>query len=439
MSWKPAYGLLLFAVTFIDWILALWMEKFVETSKRKMILVAGIVVNLGALIFFKYFDFISVSLWGLFSISTPPLIFNIILPIGISFYIFQSTAYMIDIYRRKLPPEKNLGKYAAFVSFFPHLISGPILIPSSIIPQLHEKKEWKGENIRGGLFLIGVGLIKKVVIADSLSFLVNTAYYSPAGLSGATLLLATYFFAFQLYCDFSGYTDIAIGSAKVLGYQIPDNFRQPYFSKTIAEFWRRWHISLSTWFRDYFYYPLAFTISKYSKKAGVYLGILITFFVVGLWHGAGWTYILMGSLFGFYIVIGTTTQSFRARIASAIGFSRFPFLVKLWKIFFTFNLVSFAWIFFRADSIHTAFTITKNIFVNFGRLDYSILSRMDIFFAVFLIVTLVIFDAFESKKSLSKRLASLPWYYQMAFAYVIVLILMVLGVQQGPRFIYFQF
>ncbi len=434
MSWKPIYGLLLFFTTAIDWSLALLMERYDEKGKKKTVLVISLIMNLGVLAFFKYFNFISISFWELFNLQSEPLLLKIILPIGISFYTFQSLAYMIDVYRGELAPERNFGRYAAFVSFFPHLVSGPILRPSNIIPQLHEKKEWKSENIKTGVFLIATGLIKKVVIADNLSFLVNRAYDIPGSLSGATLWLATYFFAFQIYCDFAGYTDVAIGSAKILGYNIPDNFRQPYFSQTIPEFWRRWHISLSSWLRDYLYIPLG---GSRVGNARIYLNLMITMLLGGLWHGASWTFVFWGFLQGLFLSLSKLTMAMRDKF---FAWLRLPdFLKHAWRIFFTFNLVCLTWIFFRAESIHEAFTIVKNIFTNFGSLQYSVFSRFEIIFAICSIVVLIIFDLLESRKLLSLRLTALPWYYHIGFAYVALLILMVFGVQQGPQFIYFQF
>lgn len=434
MSWKPVYGLLLFTTTFVDWTLAIWMSKFAEIGKRKWILSVSIFINLSILAFFKYFNFISTSLWQFFNLQGAPLIFHILLPIGISFYTFQSLAYMIDVYRGELAPEKNLGRYAAFVSFFPHLVSGPILRPANIIPQLYEKKEWKNENFKNGLFLIGTGLIKKVVIADSLSFLVERAYDAPIAFSGATYLLATYFFAFQIYCDFSGYTDIAIGSAKILGYNIPDNFRQPYFSASIQEFWRRWHISLSSWFRDYLYIPLG---GNRKGATLTYVNLMITMLLAGLWHGAAWTFVFWGFLQGLFLGVSRLTSrtrdGFRALVGAPDSFK------NLWRIFITFNLVSFSWIFFRARSMNDAVAILKAIFAGFMDFSSLIFSSTEIAWALTLIALLVIFDIFETNKSISTRFATLPWYYQAGFVYAVVLILMSFGVRQGPQFIYFQF
>ena len=434
MSWKPIYGLLLFSTTLVDWALALWMGRYAEKSKRKLILSVSVIANLGVLFFFKYFNFINTSLWDFFNLNGDPLLLKIILPIGISFYTFQSIAYMVDVYRGELKPEKNLGRYAAFVSFFPHLVSGPILRPSNIIPQIHEKKDWKSENVKIGLFLIATGLIKKVVIADNLSFLVDKAFSSPDVLSGSTLLLATYFFGFQIYCDFAGYTDIAIGSAKILGYQIPDNFRQPYFSKSIPEFWRRWHVSLSSWIRDYLYIPLG---GNRRGEARTYFNLMITMLLVGLWHGAAWTFVLWGFLHGFFLIFSKATVGARDRF---LAFIRMPkFLKHAWRMFFAFNLVSIAWVFFRAKSTHDALTIVKTIFISFGSLNYSVFSGAEVLFAVALITALIIFDALESNKALSRRLVSLPWYYEAGFLYAALLVLMSIAATQGPRFIYFQF
>ena len=434
MSWKPVYGLLLFATTLVDWSLALWMAKYADLSRRRRILIVSIVMNLAVLFFFKYFNFISISFWSIFGFSGAPLIVRIALPIGISFYTFQSLAYMIDVYRGDLKPERNFGRYAAFVSFFPHLVSGPILRPSNIIPQMHEEKKWDAENVRLGLFLIAAGLIKKVVIADRISFLVERVYNAPGSLSGMTLLIATWLFAFQIYCDFAGYTDIAIGSARILGYRIPDNFHAPYFSQTISEFWRRWHISLSSWLRDYLYIPLG---GSRNGDFNTYRNLMITMILGGLWHGAAWTFVLWGCLHGALLVLSRLTLAVRNRFWARIAAP--ALLVSAWRILVTFNVVTLTWVFFRAKSIHDALLIIRAIFLHFGSLQLFVFPRGELAFAFYAISALLLFDIVESRKFFSKHIPQLSWGYQVGFVWLVIFMLISFGIRNGPEFLYFQF
>lgn len=428
--WHASYTLLLLFTTFLDWSLALVMDRFSEKKKRFTVLWLSISANLLVLFFFKYFDFASRVLWDLSGSAGDPFVLNLLLPIGISFYTFQSLAYIIDVYRKDLPPERNFFRYAAFVSFFPHLVSGPILRPSNIIPQLHEKKTLDWQNLRVGLFLIGTGLIKKVVIADSLGTFVENAYGAPESLSGATLLLATYFFAFQIYCDFAGYTDIAIGSARILGYTIPENFRQPYFSESIREFWRRWHISLSSWLRDYLYIPLG---GNRKGNGRTYLNLIITMVLGGLWHGAAWTFAAWGLLHGSVMSVERALEPLRIKV-------RIPrFLSRACKILTTFHIVILSWIFFRAESFSDAWLIIKKIATDFGSLERSLLSPSYLTTSLILIAALLVFDLLETKNILSHRIPTLRWHWQVVFIFAVILILTSLGVESGPQFIYFQF
>lgn len=434
MSWKPVYGLLLFSTTLLDWLLALWMSRAKTVAARTAILTASLTANLGVLFFFKYFNFISGSLWDLFNLHGAPLFFQILLPIGISFYTFQSIAYMVDVYRTALLPEKNFGRYAAFVSFFPHLVSGPILRPANIIPQLHEEKKWNNENMATGLYLIATGLIKKVIIADRLSFFVNTVYGSPGSFSGATLVLATYFFAFQIYCDFAGYTDIAIGSARILGYHIPDNFRQPYFSQNIQEFWRRWHISLSSWLRDYLYIPLG---GNRQGRRATYRNLMVTMLLGGLWHGAAWTFVIWGGLHGLwlslskYFDVAGNRRAFLLTLPGALH--------RLLRIIVTFNLVCITWIFFRAASLAQAVRILKTIVYNFGTVQFAVLTPAKLVLYIGMIAAVVLFDYLEQQKRILRWVVEARWYYQWALALGVIFLVIFLGVESGPQFIYFQF
>lgn len=293
MSWNPKYIILIMAVTFISYIASLLLEKERQFNQRKTILVGSSIICIGLLIFFKYTNFISQSIaniCGVFSVEYSPLMLNIVLPVGISFYTFQAISYIIDVYRGNIKAERHIGKYAAFVSFFPQLVAGPIERTNHLLPQIEEKHEFNYSQATYGLKLMAWGFFKKIVIADTLSKYVSAVFDSPRQFRGFSLVLATLFFSIQIYCDFSGYSDIAVGTAKLFGIDLMTNFKSPYFSCSIKEFWSRWHISLSTWFRDYVYIPLG------GNRVRHKLNLLITFLVSGLWHGANWTFVIWGGV-----------------------------------------------------------------------------------------------------------------------------------------------
>jgi len=432
MSWRPEFGLLLFGTTLVDWYLALVMARQQTPLRKKLVLALAVAANISVLFFFKYFDFATSSLWSLFGYSDP-LVLNILLPIGISFYTFQSIAYMVDVYRKDLQPERNFFRYATFVSFFPHLVAGPILRPANILPQIRQHKEWSAENLKIGLFYIATGLIKKVVIADRLGVFVDQVYLQPELYSGATLLAATYLFAFQIYCDFSGYTDIAIGSARILGYTIPDNFRQPYFSQSLTEFWRRWHISLSSWLRDYLYIPLG---GNRKGTVRTYANLLITMFLGGLWHGAAWTFVIWGLLHGLYLA----AERFIAKLAGADAGARSKsYWAAALRVLVAFNLVSFAWIFFRADSLDDALYIIKSIFGHFGTLYSPTIPLTSLALYGILILVLLAFDYWQGHERAAEKFAALKWYWRWPLAYAAIFGLIFFAAQSGAQFIYFQF
>ena len=434
MSWNPAYGLLLFSTTFMSWVLVrLMVSKPRRTIRKRTIFVTSIVLNLGALFLFKYFDFVSTSFWTLFKYANEPLLIELLLPIGISFYTFQSLAYVIDVYRGDLPPERNFFRYATFISFFPPLVSGPILRPANILPQVHEEKVWNSENLKIGLFYIATGIVKKLIIADRIGVFVDQIYLQPELYSGATLLVATYLFAFQIYCDFSGYTDIAIGSARILGYTIPDNFRQPYLSQSVTEFWRRWHISLSSWFRDYLYIPLG---GNRKGEWRTYGNLLITMILAGIWHGAAGTFIIFGALHGLYLV--TERLLGRFKITMPI-FSRLHVVPIAFRVFLTFNFVALAWIFFRAASIGEALHIVGKIVGDFGVFHSSVIPLSSLALYGVMICGLLVFDYLEMKRAISQKILAMAWPYRWALAYAVIFSLIFFGSESGGQFIYFQF
>src|SRR3989339_1447668 len=327
MAFIPYYICILLVTTLVDYFVAIQLEKY-EGARRRFLIASSIVVNVGFLAFFKYFNFINTNIsefarlihWN-YSIEN----LAIILPIGLSFHTFQAMGYTIDVYRRQQKPERHFGIFALYVMFYPQLVAGPIERSQNLIHQFYEKHVPDYARIASGLKLMLWGLFKKVVIADRVAVVVNQVYNNPHDYSGLPFVIATVFFAFQIYCDFSGYSDIAVGAAEVMGFKLMKNFNRPYFSKSIAEFWKRWHISLSTWFRDYLYIPLG---GSRTTAARWQFNLFITFLVSGLWHGANWTFVIWGALNGFYLVFSLWTADIRKRVTDATGISRLPQLHK---------------------------------------------------------------------------------------------------------------
>jgi D-alanyl-lipoteichoic acid acyltransferase DltB (MBOAT superfamily) len=352
-----AYGILrylplLIFSTVVDYITGRLIPQREGKFWRLGWLTVSLTVNLGVLFTYKYLDFFNGALGAVLGYQAQPL--GLVLPIGISFYTFQSMSYTIDIYRGHLKPEKNLGIMATFVSFFPQLVAGPIERATNLLPQFYERHTFDAVRVVEGFRLILWGFFKKVVIGDRLAMYVNVVYNDVNGQTGATLWLATFFFAFQIYCDFSAYSDIAIGTARVMGFRLMDNFNQPYLSASVREFWARWHISLSTWFRDYLYVPLG------GNRRGIVrtmVNLFVVFLVSGLWHGAGWTFIIWGALHGVAMAILTLM---RHRNIQLIPDQRGG---RLFKILLTFAFVNFAWIFFRANSLDDAVYVINHLTV----------------------------------------------------------------------------
>ena len=357
MAFIPVYILILFFTIIIDYVAGIMIEK--TTTHKKKFLVLSIIANVGVLAFFKYFNFFNENIKALsefigwnYSISA----LEIILPIGLSFHTFQAMSYTIEVYRGKQKAEKHLGVYALYVMYYPQLVAGPIERPQNILPQLHLKHDFNSNQAISGFRLMLWGFFKKMVIADNLSTYVNPVYNNPSSFSGLTLLIATVFFAYQIYCDFSGYSDIAIGASRVMGINLMKNFDRPYSSKSISEFWKRWHISLSSWFKDYLYIPLGGNRVPISR---VYLNLFIVFMVSGLWHGANWTFVVWGALHGVYLIFGMLYKK-----AASNSYLRKVDNFDALQVLITFCLVTFAWIFFRANNINDALFAGKNIITN---------------------------------------------------------------------------
>ena len=382
MSWNPNLVYLIAFTTAVSYAAGLLMTRTENAKLRRTYLVITLAACLGVLFFYKYFNFLSGTVTGLLRLFRLPVddyFLDLILPVGISFYTFQTLSYVIDVYRGTIEPERHLGYYALFVSFFPQLVAGPIERPQNLLPQLKAEHRFNTDDLREGLKIVLAGFFKKVVIADQLATYVVAVYSAPENASAPAIIAATVMFTFQVYCDFSGYTDIAVGCARIMGIRLMQNFNLPYMSHTISEFWTRWHISLTSWFQDYVFYPLA-TNKKLNrfcrdlgKKAGNRrLGIMlpqlvalfVTFFLSGLWHGAAWTFVLWGCMHGVYQIIGKLTERGRVRLCELLHINRTSKPWRAWQIFIVFWLGVFALIFFRASSVHDLGILLRNLFTD---------------------------------------------------------------------------
>ncbi len=439
MVFVPVYILILGFTIVVDYFAGILLET-IHKKWRKMFLIASIIANVGVLAFFKYYNFLNENLTVFlrgFSVDNPVPYLSILLPIGLSFHTFQAMSYTFEVYRGHQKAERHFGIYALYVMFFPQLVAGPIERPQNMLHQFHEKHYIDYYRIAEGIKLILWGMFKKVVIADRLSEYVNVVYNNPTEYQGPHLILATVFFSFQIYCDFSGYSDIARGTARILGYNLMVNFRRPYLSKSIHEFWGRWHISLSTWFRDYLY------ISMGGNRVSVprhYFNLFFVFLISGLWHGANYTFIIWGAMHGFYLVFAKFTEPLRNRINTFMQLPKFPGLFNLSQGFITFILATYAWIFFRATSLQDALYITKNLF-NWENVSNINLFHfpVDLYLSFALIILLFVFDGLEEKLKISERLKVSPAIVRWAVYATSVIVLVVLGVWKSADFIYFQF
>ncbi|MBC7813634.1 MAG: MBOAT family protein [Burkholderiales bacterium] len=442
--WNASYVLLILATTFMDYHIARQMDATTSQRRRKLLILTSVTLNLGLLFTFKYFNFFNASialvLDGL-SIPYTPSTLNVLLPVGISFYTFQEMSYTLDVYWGKVKAERRLGIMATFIAFFPQLVAGPIERAANMLPQYHERHDFDYLRFTEGLRLALWGLFKKVVIADRLAVYVNEVYSNPSQYNGLVLIVATIFFAFQIYCDFSAYTDIAIGTARIMGFRLMDNFRQPYFSLSVRDFWRRWHISLSTWFRDYLYIPLSGNRGTLTRT----LANLMTVFVLsGLWHGASWTFAAWGALHGAYIVIETLAAKYGWGWSPRLGSFR---TVLRWAL--TFALVCLAWIFFRAATINDALYIVAHLtdFTNGTSnlaapyLSTSTQAETEFIGVCVLLLFLNLADWLDMRWGMLRFFGQVPIIPRWLFYYV-SLILIIISLYSGTsnqQFIYFQF
>ncbi|HYG77470.1 MAG TPA: MBOAT family O-acyltransferase [Planctomycetota bacterium] len=443
----PVYGVLLLAITVLDWYCALRIEKSGSILTRRALLLLSLASNFGILFTFKYFNFFKSWLRDvaeLFQTTLPLPTLSLLLPIGISFYVFQSVSYMIDVYNRREKAEPCFIKLALFISFFPQLVAGPIERSENLKPQFDEEKHFDELRVTAGLRLMLWGLFKKMVIADNIARIVINVYGDPESYSGPSLVTATVFFAFQIYCDFSGYCDVAIGAAQVLGYRLMDNFRRPYYSQSIGEFWKRWHISLSTWFRDYLYIPLG---GNRVGRSRWFLNLLIVFLASGLWHGANVTFIIWGFLHGLYLIAEIIFAPARQQISERIGLPRFPALQSGLNIAFTFSLVCFGWIFFRAQNINQALYIASHLFSGWGEIDSALAfeklvmvgSPVDFVVGCASIAFMEWVEGSQQHKGMRFMFSERPAAVRWAMYYALVLCILLLGEWQSKEFIYFRF
>ena len=366
MSWNPSLIFLILFTTLVSWVCSLIIEKTDKQSVKKLCITVTLLICLGVLFFFKYYNFLANSFSALLTLfGTPNTDFtlNLILPVGISFYTFQTLSYAIDVYRGDVKTERHFGYYALFVVFFPQLVAGPIERPDNLIPQLKAEHKWNNEDALAGFKRMVVGFFKKVVVADLLANYVNVIYNDVENATGLGVVIASVMFAVQIYCDFSGYTDIAIGCARIMGYRLMQNFDRPYCAKSIKEFWNRWHLSLSTWFRDYLFFPLGGSRCSTLKR---YRNVMIVFLVSGLWHGADWTYVIWGALHGVYQVLGYITINARKKMFEKFGWNWDSKWHGMLQTAVTFVLADFAWIFFRANNTAELGVLLNRLFTSWS-------------------------------------------------------------------------
>ena len=366
MSWNPSLIFLILFTTLVSWVCSLIIEKTDKKPVKKLCITVTLLICLGVLFFFKYYNFLANSFSALLTLfGTPNTDFtlNLILPVGISFYTFQTLSYAIDVYRGDVKTERHFGYYALFVVFFPQLVAGPIERPDNLIPQLKAEHKWNNEDALAGFKRMVVGFFKKVVVADLLANYVNVIYNDVENATGLGVVIASVMFAVQIYCDFSGYTDIAIGCARIMGYRLMQNFDRPYCAKSIKEFWNRWHLSLSTWFRDYLFFPLGGSRCSTLKR---YRNVMIVFLVSGLWHGADWTYVIWGALHGVYQVLGYITINARKKMFEKFGWNWDSKWHGMLQTAVTFVLADFAWIFFRANNTAELGVLLNRLFTSWS-------------------------------------------------------------------------
>lgn len=457
------------SVIVVDYFIAIMIDRSRSTGagNQKLLLAVGIAYTLILLFVFKYFNFFNQSIAQIasfFSLKYPAKVLDLLVPIGISYYTFHSISYLVDVYRGTTQPERHFGIFSLYILFFPKIVAGPIERPLKLIKQFHEKQDFDYRRAADGLKLMAWGFFKKIVVADRAAMVANEVFNDPHGYWGIYLIIACLCFIFQVYCDFSGYSDIAVGMAQIMGIRLTDNFKRPYLSRSIPELWRRWHITLISWFRDYVYIPLGGNRVGYWRWQ---YNIMVIFILSGIWHGANWTFIIWAGLNGIYSLASIWTKTLRKKFVALIRLDRLPKLHNAVRIVITFLLFTFAGIFFRANTTSDGFYIISHLFSGFDKLS-DILLTMDyqklksflviqnkvtfLGFAkpaflpemITLALTLVIWAAIEiiqenSPRRLRDILSERPWYVRWLLYLGMLFVLVFLGVFANQQFIYFKF
>lgn len=456
MCWKMEYIVLIAASTLVDYFAGLRMGQTKDRGKRKRYLVLSLISNLGILFAFKYFNFFNESARAAFSyfdITYNIPYFDVLLPVGISFYTFQTLSYTIEVFRGRQKPEKHLGIFALYVAFFPQLVAGPIERSTNLLPQFYKEQKFSYDNATNGLKLIIWGLFKKVVIADRIGVMVATIFNNPQQYSGVEYILGASLFAYQVYCDFSGYSDIAIGTAQIFGIKLMTNFRRPFHAISLSELWQRWHISLSTWFRDYLYIPLG---GSRGSKWRTYFNVFFIFFVSGLWHGAAWTYVIWGSVHGIFLVLEMFSLNARKRLFGRFNFNEKNILYRGLGLLYTMTIFNFALLIFRALNVQDAFYMIRHLFDGVPKMlhglvsgDYLVvrellrglgLSQKELIVVILAIVVLEGAQLLQIRGSLREQLSRKPMPLRWAVYYSLVASIIFFGAfNMSQQFIYFQF
>jgi len=457
MFFVPVYILILGFTIVIDYIAGILIES-AEGKRKKLYLIMSLVSNIGILAVFKYYNFFIGNVNGLMTLSGGDFQFTflkIILPIGLSFHTFQAMSYTLEVYRGNQKAERHFGIYSLYVMFFPQLVAGPIERPQNMLHQFHTKHKFDFDLVMSGLNLMFWGFFKKMVIADRLTFFIDPVFANPEKYSGLPILISIVFFAFQIYCDFSGYSDIAIGAARIMGFRLMINFNQPFTATSVTEFWRKWHISLYSWFNDYLFTPILVSKRNWGKYA-IYYALFITFFLSGLWHGAAWTYIIWGCLHAVALIYEVITKGIRKSLSKKIPTYIYSMVSRL----FVFCFLCFAWIFFRASSIKNAFAFIKGIGGLFNpqankgltnidhymmlwpqEIAYSSIGTLNFFVGIGGIAILIIVEYFLRKQLVNHLgLSRLVYDLKPAFYAVALMVFILFAIfTNGKQFIYFQF
>lgn len=455
MSWNKKYALLIAFSTVITYFSGILMEKVQEKRKQKLVVIMSFFINLGILIFFKYFNFLLDNLNSvlhLFRMQGVDTRFDVILPVGISFYTFQALGYTVDVYRKTIPAQKNFIKYALFVSFFPQLVAGPIERSGNLLTQIDEmeqKRLWDYRKMVSGFTLMIWGLFLKMVIADRCAIAVDAVFDNLFLAGTVETVIAAVLFSFQIYCDFGGYSAIAIGAARVMGVSLMENFNTPYFAESIKDFWRRWHISLSTWFRDYLYIPLGGSRCSKGKK---YRNIMITFLCSGLWHGASWTFVIWGGLHGIYQIVGELLRPVRDFAVKKMKVKTEAFSFRFGKICITYGLTTFAWIFFRAKNWDTLLLYFNRMLTRFNPwmfsysgLEYLNIQLDDILILFFFLLILFAVDLIREikKQDFGEWINEQNLWFRWTVIMIMIVGIVVFGEYgihfDSAKFIYFDF